>query len=85
MRFSFAALSADGFERWLSFREARASVAIPTSGGVYIVRWPPFSYPPSFGRFLGPPFITKAAMMRCLTVVATVRSRRSVKINRPIL
>jgi hypothetical protein len=24
-------------------------------------------------------------MMRCLTVVATVRSRRSVKINRPIL
>lgn len=38
MSFGLAALSADGFEEWLSFREARASVAIPTSGGVYVVR-----------------------------------------------
>jgi hypothetical protein len=39
MSFSIASLSADGFTGWLSFPDARASVAIPATGGVYVVAY----------------------------------------------
>ena len=41
MMFSKVSLEADGFAGWLSFPEARASGAIPTSGGVYVVTHAP--------------------------------------------
>jgi len=37
MLFDRAALKADGFVGWLTFAEARASRAIPATGGVYVV------------------------------------------------
>lgn len=39
MRFDRASLEADGFIGWLTFPEARASGAIPTKGGVYVVTY----------------------------------------------
>lgn len=40
MKFSVAALSAEGFQGWLSFPEARLSGSIPVTGGVYVVSYP---------------------------------------------
>lgn len=37
MNFGVASLSADGFTGWLSRPDARASGAIPVTGGVYVV------------------------------------------------
>lgn len=39
MRFDRASLEADGFTGWLAFPEARASGAIPMTGGVYFVTY----------------------------------------------
>jgi len=40
MEFSVTALSANGFQGWLSFPEARLSGSIPVTGGVYVVSYP---------------------------------------------
>lgn len=58
---NFATLAADSFEDWFYFRVARANVAIPNSGGVYVVRWPPFSYPTSCSHQRGQGSMPKAA------------------------
>lgn len=39
MKFDRASLEAEGFTGWLPFPEARASSAIPATGGVYVVTY----------------------------------------------
>ncbi len=61
MKFDRASLEADGFTGWLTFAEARASGAIPTTGGVYVVtysaRAPAAFLPQNLGaRSIGNPF-----------------------------
>lgn len=58
MNFDRASLEEDGFTGWLTFPDARASSAIPTTGGVYVVSYSghrPVAFLPSNpgGRFKG--------------------------------
>jgi hypothetical protein len=58
VKFNRASLEAEGFSGWLTFAEARASGAIPVTGGVYVVSYAgraPVAFLPENqgGRFKG--------------------------------
>lgn len=68
MKFDRISLEAAGFTGWLTFPEARASNAIPATGGVYVVTYSggsPVAFLPSNpgGRFKGrDPTVTASAL-----------------------
>lgn len=68
MDFDRTSLDAAGFKGWLSFTDVRASDAIPTTGGVYVVAYaytPPVAFLPQNpgGRFKGKdPTVTADAL-----------------------
>lgn len=69
MNFNRASLEAEGFAGWLTFPEARASSAIPATGGVYVVSYSgraPVAFLPSNpgGRFKGNDPTVSAEILR---------------------